>query len=67
MLTTPEERAVVVSDSRLFEPAPEVPIRIWYWVTEVPAVHVKVAVEPVSVDHGAGVVSTAATGVMYSV
>ena len=36
-----------------------VPTRIWYWVTPVPAVQVKVALEPESVLAGVGEVRVA--------
>jgi hypothetical protein len=48
---------------RFVEPTPVVPRSSSYCVTPVPAVHVKVALEPVRVLPALGEVSAAATGV----
>ena len=63
---TPEVRAVVATSVELYtslEPRPVVPSRNSYRVTPLPAVQVKVALEPASVLLGVGEVNAAGTGV----
>ena len=58
-VTLPAGAVIGVELNRLYDPTPVLPIPSAYCVTPKPAVHVKVALEPVNVVFGAGEVRAA--------